>query len=193
MVIGLMGGVGSGKSTVLNYLEKRYNAFIIQSDHVAKEIMKQGEKAYKDIAETFPDVIVDEKIDTGRLAKIVFSDNNKLKKLNAITHPAVIQKITEMISDCLSDVIVVESALMIGSGLEQLCDELWFVYCEKEERIQRLMNNRGYTREKAESIMKNQLQDFEYNKYADEYIDNSYSTEKTIEQIDLILRNQDCC
>lgn len=85
-----------------------------------------------------------------------------------------------------------ESALLMGSGLEKLCDEIWFVYCEKEKRIERLMESRGYTKEKAESIMENQPSDEAYNLGADEFIDNTYSEEKTREQIDILLSMQEC-
>lgn len=192
MVIGLMGGVGCGKSTVMNYLEKIYGAYIIEADQVAKEIMNPGNEVYHKIAETFPEVIQNGKIDRKSLADIVFVSEEKLAKLNAITHPGTIKEIMKLIAIAENDIIVLESAILLGSGLENYCDELWFVYCSLETRIKRLMDNRGYSREKCISIINNQPKDEEYNACADEYIDNSYSEEKTREQIDLILRKMDC-
>ena len=192
MVIGLMGGIGSGKSTVLEYLEKNYNAQIIQSDHVAKEVMEPGQDVFLEIAHTFPEVIVNNKIDSEKLSQIVFSDKENLKTLNSITHPGTIQAIIERIRESNRNIVVVESALLIGSGVENYCDELWFVYCELEKRIERLMENRGYSREKAENIIKSQPSDEEYNTHADEFIDNTYSMEKTREQIDLLLSMMPC-
>lgn len=192
MVIGLMGGIGSGKSTVLEYLEKNYNAQIIQSDHVAKEIMEPGHDVFCEIAQNFPEVIVENKIDSEKLSQIVFSDKENLKTLNSITHPGTIQAIIERIKESNRDIIVVESALLIGSGVEDYCDELWFVYCEREKRIERLMDSRGYSREKAEGIIQNQPTEDEYNTHADEFIDNTYSVEKTKEQIDLLLSMMPC-
>ena len=192
MVIGLMGGIGSGKSTVLDYLASNYNAYIIQSDHVAKEIMTPGYKVFDKIAECFPEAIDYGKIVTEKLSEIVFRDKEKLKLLNSITHPGTVEEIEKRIRMSKADIIVVESALLMGSGLEKLCDEIWFVYCEKEKRIERLMESRGYTKEKAESIMENQPSDEAYNLGADEFIDNTYSEEKTREQIDILLSMQEC-
>lgn len=192
MVIGLMGGVGCGKSTVLNYLEKTYNAYIIEADKVAKEIMNPGNEVYQKIADAFPEVIQNETINRENLANIVFHDEKKLSRLNGITHPGTIKEILDRIKNSENNMIVVESAILLGSGVEDYCDELWFVYCDYETRIERLMNSRGYSREKCINIISNQPKDEEYNTYADEYIDNSYSEEKTKEQIDIILGKCDC-
>ena len=91
-----------------------------------------------------------------------------------------------------NSIIVVESALLLGSGLESHCDELWYVYCEHNERVNRLVENRGYSVEKSEEIISNQPSDEEYNHFADEFIDNTFSVEKTREQIDMILSNKEC-
>lgn len=192
MVIGLIGGIGSGKSTVLDYLNENYNADIIQSDYVAKEIMNPGYDVFKQIAETFPSCINENKIDSEILAGIVFSDSEKLSMLNSITHPGTVNEIIRRIQKSSADIIVVESALLIGSGLEKYCDELWLVFCEKQKRIERLIKDRGYSKEKAESIISKQPDDEEYNRHADEFIDNSYSQEKTKEQIDLLLSMMPC-
>lgn len=192
MIIGLMGGVGSGKSTVLNYLRDQYNAEIIQSDMVAKEVMKPGFEAFNEIKQAFPDVISENAINNNRLAGIVFNDKEKLKQLNSITHPATVKEIISRINSSSKNIIVVESAILPGSGLEEICDELWFVFCEKETRIKRLMDSRGYTREKALNIINNQPTDEEYNTISDEFIDNSYSENKTWEHIDYILSLREC-
>lgn len=192
MVIGLMGGVGCGKSTILGYLEKTYHACIIEADKVAKEIMNPGNEVYDEVAKAFPEVIRNGYIDRNILADIVFNYEEKLTKLNAITHPGTIKEISNMIAKAENNMIVLESAILIDSGLEKYCDEIWFVYCDLETRIKRLMNNRGYSREKCIRIINNQPADEEYNACADEYIDNSSSQDKTREQIDMILRKNDC-
>ena len=183
MVIGLMGGVGSGKSTVLDYLEENYGAYIIQSDHVAKEIMTPGFKVFDKLSKAFPEVIENGKISSEKLASIVFNNKDKLDTLNSITHPGTIEEILNRIEQSNNSIIVVESALLLGSGLESHCDELWYVYCEHNERVNRLVENRGYSVEKSEEIISNQPSDEEYNHFADE---------KTREQIDMILSNKEC-
>ena len=192
MIIGVMGGVGSGKSTVLNYLENNYEANIIEADKVAKEVMLPRNDVYNEIVKTFPEVIVDNKIDSKKLAEIVFNDKEQLEKLNSITHPGAVKEIISRIKSSKKRIIVVESAILLGSGVEQYCDELWFVFCNRDTRIKRLMQTRGYSKEKCISVIESQPADEEYNKGADEFIDNSYSEENTREQIDLILNTSAC-
>ncbi|MFQ6931724.1 dephospho-CoA kinase [Eubacterium sp.] len=192
MIIGVMGGVGSGKSTVLNYLENNYEANIIEADKVAKEVMLPGNDVYNEIVKTFPEVIVDNKIDSKKLAEIVFNDKEQLEKLNSITHPGAVKEIISRIKSSKNRIIVVESAILLGSGVEQYCDELWFVFCNRDTRIKRLIQTRGYSKEKCISVIESQPADEEYNKGADEFIDNSYSEENTREQIDLILNTSAC-
>lgn len=192
MIIGVMGGVGSGKSTVLNYLENNYEANIIEADKVAKEVMLSGNDVYNEIVKTFPEVIADNKIDSKKLAEIVFNDKEQLEKLNSITHPGAVKEIVSRIKSSKNRIIVVESAILLGSGVEQYCDELWFVFCNRDTRIKRLMQTRGYSKEKCISVIESQPADEEYNKVADEFIDNSYSEENTREQIDLILNTSAC-
>ena len=192
MIIGVMGGVGSGKSTVLNYLENNYEANIIEADKVAKEVMLPGNDVYNEIVKTFPEVIVDNKIDSKKLAEIVFNNKEQLEKLNSITHPGAVKEIISRIKSSKKRIIVVESAILLGSGVEQYCDELWFVFCNRDTRIKRLIQTRGYSKEKCISVIESQPADEEYNKGADEFIDNSYSEENTREQIDLILNTSAC-
>lgn len=192
MIIGVMGGVGSGKSTVLNYLENNYEANIIEADKVAKEVMLPGNDVYNEIVKTFPEVIADNKIDSKKLAEIVFNDKEQLEKLNSITHPGAVKEIVSRIKSSKNRIIVVESAILLGSEVEQYCDELWFVFCNRDTRIKRLMQTRGYSKEKCISVIESQPADEEYNKVADEFIDNSYSEENTREQIDLILNTSAC-
>lgn len=192
MIIGVMGGVGSGKSTVLNYLENNYEANIIEADKVAKEVMLPGNDVYNEIVKTFPEVIADNKIDSKKLAEIVFNNKEQLEKLNSITHPGAVKEIVSRIKSSKNRIIVVESAILLGSGVEQYCDELWFVFCNRDTRIKRLIQTRGYSKEKCICVIESQPADEEYNKVADEFIDNSYSEENTREQIDLILNTSAC-
>ncbi len=192
MIIGVIGGVGSGKSTVLDYLEQQYCAEIIKSDDVAKELMEPGKEIFNRVAEAFGEVIVDGVIDKEKMAKLIFCNEERRKQLNAMTHPATIQEIKKRMKASKADIVVVESALLIGTGIEEECDEIWFVFCEREKRIQRLMDNRGYSREKSESIIDKQPSDEECNLVADEFIDNSYSAADTREKIDMILSTLPC-
>ena len=99
-IIGVTGGVGAGKSTVLAWLKEKYQARVIEADQVGHEVMKPGTEAYQRILEEFgPSVLLEDgRIDRACLGAIVFSDKEKLQKLNNIIHPAVKQEILARIA-----------------------------------------------------------------------------------------------
>ena len=195
MIIGVTGGVGAGKSTVLKILKNKYHAHIIMSDDVAKELMEPGGKSYDAVVKAFGEEILEaeetpgagRKIDRAKLADIVFNDDDKLELLNSLTHPLVKEEISERIKRYYAEaeyaIIVIEAALLIEAGYEDILDSLWVVYVDREIRIGRLMRDRGYSREKAESIMDNQLSDEEFEAHADFVVNNSGTHEETEAQI----------
>ena len=189
MIIGVTGGVGAGKSTVLEILKEEYNAHIIMSDDVAKELMEPGGASYEAVVEAFGKEILNEDgtIDRPKLASIVFEDDEKLALLNSLTHPKVKEEILSRIDRFYAEnefaLIVIEAALLIEAGYEDMLDSLWVVCVDKDVRIERLMRDRGYSREKALSIMDNQLSDEEFRSHADYVINNSGSLEETEKQI----------
>ncbi len=189
MVIGITGGIGSGKSTVLNILKEKYNAYIIDADKTAHRLMKPGGEAYHKIKAYFGDSVIDKTgyIDRKVLGQIVFSHKEKLNALNEIVHPAVKKDIIKEIADIKAldtgRLIAVEAALFIEAGYMDICDKLWYIYTDDEVRIQRLMSSRGYSREKAVSIIENQLTDKEFRKHSNVIINNGSSFEETLMQI----------
>lgn len=94
-VLGITGGVGSGKSQVLAYLETRYHASVCQMDEVAKQLQKKGTSCYREIVREFGTEITgpDGELDRTRLGAVVFSDSGKRKALNGIVHPAVLEQV----------------------------------------------------------------------------------------------------
>ena len=192
-VIGVTGGVGSVKSVILSILEKEYGAQTILADLVAHDLMEPGAKSYMEIVETFGDSILQEDgaIDRQKLGSIVFADEKKLEQLNGITHPNVKEEIKRRIAKIRkkgeASMIVLEAALLIESSYEDIYDELWYIYVNRETRYERLKEGRGYTREKTDSIMNNQLSEEEFRAHAQVIIDNSYDIEQTKKQIHEIL------
>ena len=192
MVIGVMGGIGSGKSEVLKYMENKHNAVIIEADKIAHDILYNDDAVKAQAKKLFPDAFDGDEINSGKMADIVFNDPNKLEELNALTHPPTIDEIINQITNAKTKYVVVESALFLGEEVSDLTDELWFIYCDKKERIRRLVETRGYSKEKAVAIIANQPNDEDYNSAADEFIDNTGSFEKTIEQVDFALSTMEC-
>lgn len=193
-VIGITGGIGCGKSVVMSLLEEKYKAAVLLSDLIAHDLMKPGEANYKAILETFGQELVDEtgEIDRKKLGTVVFSDAAKLKVLNQVTHPNIIEETKRRIEANRQnkdvDFICLESALLLDTDLVFLCDEVWYIYADREIRIERLMEGRGYTREHCLSVMAKQMPEDQFREKADEVIDNSGSVEATEAQILQLLK-----
>lgn len=181
MVIGITGGVGSGKSTVMSLLKNDYQAKILFADELGHQAMQPGEKPYSDICAVFGKevVLADGQIDRVRLAEIVYADEQKREQLNHMIHPYVIQKIREQLSEWQEEPLVaVETAIMFESRCDDFCDRIWYVKADKDVRIGRLMESRGYTKEKAEAIMAAQISEEEGCRRCDACIENNGSIKK---------------
>lgn len=190
-IIGVTGGVGAGKSTVLQHLEKAWHARLILADQVGHEVMEPGKDAYKKIVDEFGREILaeDGRIDRGILGGIVFADRERLEKLNAVIHPAVKAEILKRIAAAEpGDCIVVEAALYLEEKYDAFCGETWYIYTNEEERRRRLKASRGYTDERIDQILKNQKSHEEFLSRCDYVIDNNGTAEDTCRQIDKRMR-----
>ena len=188
-IIGVTGGVGAGKSTVLNYLEKRYGAKLILADLVGHEVMEPGHEAYEQVVKAFGQEIVseDKTIDRKALGAIVFADEKKRMILNRIIHPAVRQEILRRLeaAELLHlSYAVVEAALFLEENYDAFCDETWYIYTDEKIRRQRLKESRGYSDERIDQIFRSQKTHEEFQKRCMFMIDNNGSEEETFRQID---------
>ena len=189
-IIGITGGVGSGKSEILNILKNDYQAKVIQSDHVAHELMVPGAKSYDAIVQAFGNEILneDQTIDTKKLAAIAFSNPLETLRLNAITHPNVRVRIEWMIKEIRDKepdaLIVIEAALLSEGHLIPLCDDVWYIYTDEQIRIKRIMESRGYSKERCLQTIARQKSDAQFRAECRVVIDNSHSIEETKAQIE---------
>ncbi len=189
-VIGITGGVGSGKSSIVKAVEQRYRCNVLLADDAAHEVYRPGNKCYDDLVKLISEDILDEEgfIDKKKLSNSIFKDEDLLSKVNAIVHPAVKEVILKRIdeskrkNDC--DLFLLEAALLIECGYNDIVDEMWFVYADPKIRAERLRSSRGYTDDKIRSIMDSQLCDEEYIRGSDFVIDNSKTIEESICQIE---------
>ena len=192
-IIGITGGVGSGKSEILNILENDYHAKIIQSDHVAHELMVPGAKSYDAIVYAFGNKILndDQTINRPALGEIVFHDETKLSLLDSITHKNVDEEILARIDAFGKEepdgLVVVESALLVGAGYEKKFDQLWYIYTREEVRYERLKASRGYSDEKIAQMIAKQQSEEQFKSMARHVIDNSGDLADTKAQIAKIL------
>lgn len=188
-IIGLTGGVGAGKSTVLNYLEKHLSACVIQADQVGHLVMEPGERCYDQVVHLFGKNVIksDKTIDRKRVSDVVFCNEEMRQKLNSIIHPAVKTFILDRINEEQNRgcrLFVVEAALLLEDHYDAFCHKVWYVHTEKEVRIERLIRSRGYSREKAECIIASQATEKFFMDHADYVIENSGSSEETYRQIE---------
>ena len=160
MVIGLAGGVGSGKSTVLDYLEDKYNFTCVRADLIAKEVMSPGTAQNRKLKRILPKECFNSKdeINSAVLSGLLFADKNIRDKVNETVHKEVTDRIKKLIKNN-KGTLVIESAIIYSSGLDRLCDEIWFVYSPKYMRRERLKRDRSYSNKKIDMIFKSQAFD----------------------------------
>ena len=192
--IGITGGVGAGKSAVLKYLGEKKKIRVMLADEIAHDLMKQGTACYKQIVRAFMhENILDcsGEFDRIKLAKVIFSSDEKRLKMNAIVHPAVKEYVKEQFALEKKrgelDFLILEAALLIEDHYDEVCDELWYIYASPEVRKERLMTTRGYSEEKVHQIFDSQLSDEIYRKKCKVTIDNNGDLSETFLQIDKAL------
>ena len=192
-IIGITGGIGAGKSQVLQYIQKHYKCRVILADDVGNDVKLPGKICYNQLVDLLGNDILDREgfIQKEKMAARIFSDKELLLQVNAIIHPAVMDYIlTEIQKEKEAgrlDFFFVEAALLIECGYTSHVDEMWYVYASDEIRRERLRANRHYSDEKITSIMNGQLKEEDFRKHCQVVIDNSDDFSKTEKQIDKIL------
>lgn len=189
-IIGITGGVGAGKSQVLDYLEEKYHACILKADQLANDLKLPGQICYQRLVDHFGTGILDAEgyIDKGKFAMLIFGDETALQFVNRVVHPAVKESILSQLEEEKKKGVVsyffIEAALLIENKYDEICDELWYIYADEKVRRERLKESRGYSEEKIQQIYDSQLNEAEFRKHCQVVIDNGGSLEQTYAQID---------
>ncbi len=189
-IIGITGGVGAGKSTVLDYLKEKYDARVILADEVARELLAPGKIANVEIRKIFPKELFcpDGSIKRKDMAEYLFMRPQLVSKQNEIVFPLVKQEIKDRIQRVSEEegatIIVVEAALLIEEHYDEICDDLWYIDTREEIRRARLKENRGYSDARITNIMNNQLSREEFLKGCGVVIQNNDNEEETFKQVD---------
>ena len=188
-IIGITGGVGAGKSTVLDHLEKQYNACVLQADKIGHLVMEPGGICYGQVIALFGKQIIknDKTIDRKMVSDVVFAHEEMRQKLDDIIHPAVKSYILDKIEEQKKagyTLMIVEAALLLEDHYDAFCDKVWYIHTDQEIRIERLMSSRGYTREKAENIIARQATEGFFREHADYIIQNNGDLDETGRQIE---------
>ena len=188
IVVGLTGGIGSGKSTVANIFSK-LGIPIYDSDQRAKDLYTESEDLRLQMIQNFGSyVYTGNKINRKKLASIVFSNPEKLALLNSIVHPLLQLDFEDWKSQQKSKYVIREAAILIESGAYKMCNKVLVVTANKELRINRVMARDGASLNEVEQRINSQISDEDRMKYADFEIKNN-GPESLIEQVVLIDEN----
>lgn len=192
--IGITGGVGAGKSAILDFIREHYRAKVVLADDLAKELMEPGTACHKMLLEAFGgDGVFDEAgvMDREKMAALLFTKPRKRQEMNAIVHPAVKEEILRQVAEEREkgelSYFFLEAALLIEEHYDAICDELWYIYTSEEKRRQRLEQNRGYSPERIERMMASQLPEQVFFEHCAVVIDNNGTPEEAIRQVTEIL------
>jgi len=180
-VIGLTGGIGSGKSTVARFMAE-LGAVVIELDKVGHEAMKSSSKTWQRLVDEFGSDIIttDGEIDRARLGEIVFNDSNSLRQLNDIIHPEIDKIINARLDENRRkriDYVVLEAAARLDTDRSSQLDELWVTVAPNEVVMKRLSERSGFSEQESRARIESQISSEERVKRADVVIDTNCSLE----------------
>ncbi len=193
--IGITGGVGAGKSEILSFLEEMPDMMVVRADELAKELMCPGEICYERMVKAFANEgIFDQEghLLVEQMSRQIFSHEEKRRKANAIIHPAVKDRILEMVRIAKQEghlkIFFLEAALLLEEGYDQICDEIWYIYAGEETRRRRLSQSRGYSDEKITGIINSQMKEEVFRKRCQRIIDNDGNLWSAKEEVQNFVR-----
>lgn len=190
MIIGITGSIGTGKSTVSNYLiSKGYS--VVDADKISKGAYNIGSNGYKAILEVFGLEILNSngEVDRKKIKKIVFDNSNMLQRLNMAIHPIIINEIEKEIEILLEsqNVVFLDAPLLIETELHKKVDKIIVVACDKNEQINRIIKRDKITADMAISIINSQMSIDEKLKFADYVVYNNSTIENLYSQVEEII------
>jgi dephospho-CoA kinase len=190
-LVGLTGGIASGKSTVAKLFAK-LGAQVIDADQVSKDVCRPGRPAIDAIRAEFGDAVIDKNggLDREAIREVVFSDTQKLKNLEAIVHPFIYQEIGEWMQRSIAmgaDVAVIEATLIIESPPPVPLHALVVVSCDEKIRIARIKNRDGFNETQIQNVLDNQMTDLQRESHADFIIRNEGDLELTTRKVQQVM------
>lgn len=193
-LIGITGGIASGKSTVATFLREQGYP-VINADRLGHQILLKGQPGYQPVLDCFGQGILqeNEEIDRQKLGSIIFNDACARQQLNQITHPLIAQRIERHLQELAEHFphgtpIFLEAALLIESRWRERCDQIWVVLAPKERALERLQQRNGFTLEQAQARINSQLLPEERLPYASVVLENQENVESLFTQVKTALR-----
>ncbi len=187
MIIGLTGGIASGKSTVSRML-KKLGAVVVDADKIARAVVAKGSPLLGELAKRFGNAILtaDGQLDRRRLGDKVFADASAKAALDHLLHPVIQQEIerqTKAYEKAGEKIIVLDIPLLYETGWDEMTDEVWVVYVDAKTQRNRLMARNGFSRTQAQNRMNSQLPLEEKRRRASFVIDNTHAIAYTKQQV----------
>ena len=195
MVIGLTGGIASGKSTVSGFFA-RCGAVVVDADAIAHRVMARGMPAWQAVVDHFGEAILDGRggIDRERLGEVVFNDVRQKERLEVIVHPFVFEAMAREVAAAEKRqpgvLVVLDVPLLLETGMREGLDEIVVVYVPESVQIQRLTARDGLTEPQARARVAAQMPIEQKRQLADVVIDNTGSLDKTRRQVQAYYRRK---
>lgn len=192
VVIGLTGGIASGKSTVSNMV-KKLGITVVDADEISRDVVEIGKPAYNQIVDVFGADILqqDHTLDREKLGALIFSNQKRREQLNKIVHPEVRKEMLRQVKKEKkqgSRAVVLDIPLLFESKLTYMVDKTLLVYVDEQTQLERLMQRNGYAKAEAKLRIQSQLPLKDKRKLADEIIDNNGTIENTQTQVEVVLK-----
>lgn len=185
-IIGLMGNSGSGKSTVADYLKSK-GAYVIDADEISHEVCELGQPGLAAVKARFEPYFFndDGSLNRRRMGRVVFSDKEQLRRLEEALHPIIKERVRKELNEEKDyDLIVVDCALLVKTGLNELVDEVWLVKADADTKINRICSRDNLGYEEALNRLRNQDSDDELMRHSDIIIENIGTMEELLNQVD---------
>ncbi|MEA5578954.1 dephospho-CoA kinase [Anabaena sp. UHCC 0451] len=190
-LIGLTGGIATGKSTVANYLASAYNLPILDADIYARDAVSINSPILAQIAERYGKeeiLLPDRNLNRAKLGEIIFNQHEERQWVENVIHPYVRNCFLKTINESSVNTLVLVIPLLFEAGLENLVSEIWVVSCSAEQQKQRLIQRNNLTHEQAANRINSQLPISEKIARADVILDNSSTLESLLQQVDEVIK-----
>lgn len=173
LIIGLTGGIGSGKSTVSAFF-KKLNVSVVDADIVAREVVQKGQPALAQISDYFgPDILIDGELDRAALRQLIFADEQKKTWLNELLHPIIRERMLQQLAQANGDYVILEAPLLLENKLQVYCEHVVVVDIDEQLQIKRASARDNSSSEQIKAIINSQIGRQQRLQQADFVIDNS--------------------
>ncbi|MBH8561351.1 dephospho-CoA kinase [Nostoc sp. CENA67] len=189
-IIGLTGGIATGKTTVANYLANTYNLPVFDADIYARDAVSVGSPILDAIAQRYGEqtLLPDGSLNRQKLGEVIFQHPDERNWVESLIHPYVGDRFLDAIGQSSSQILVLVIPLLFEAQMTHLVTEIWVVYCSKSQQLQRLIQRNNLTTEQAQARINSQLSIEEKVSRADVVLDNTYNLETLLKQVDVALK-----